>query len=67
MALLLDVIYVELKRKNPTLQKTSRLEIMNSLEGSTRAYENPTFAALSEELSNKPEPVRHQLWAGNRS
>jgi len=67
MALLLDVIYVELKRKNPTLQKTSRLKIMNSLEGSTRPYENPIFAALSEELSNMPEPVRHQTWTGKQS
>jgi hypothetical protein len=67
MALLLDVIYVELKRKNPTLQKTSRLKIMNSLEGSRRPYKNPIFAALSEELSNMPEPVRHQTWTGKRS
>ena len=61
MALLLDVIYVELQRKNPTLQKTSRLEIMNSLEGSTRPYENPIFAALSEELA------QHQTCTGKRS
>jgi hypothetical protein len=67
MALLLDVIYIELKRKNPTLQKTSRLEIMNSLEGSTRPYENPIFAALSEELSNMSEPVRHQTRAAKRA
>jgi len=51
MTLLLDAIYVELSQRNTTLKKTSRLEIMNQLEGSGRAYEHPIFCALCDELS----------------
>jgi len=51
MALLLDIIYIELRKTNPTLQMTSRLEVMKQLESSNRAYENCIFEALSDELS----------------
>jgi len=50
MAQLLDAIYIELANRNPTLKKTSRLELMNHLEGSGKAYEHPIFCALCEEL-----------------
>jgi len=52
MALLLDVIYAELSLKNTKLQKTSRNEIINSLESCGSAYENPIFSALCEELNS---------------
>ena len=53
MAQLLDAIYIELAHRNPTLKKTSRLELMNQLEGSGKAYEHPIFCALCDELSPK--------------
>jgi len=57
MARLLDVIYLELQATNATLRKTSRLEIMNSLEGCGRPSDNPIFVALSEQLSATSERV----------
>jgi len=53
MAQLLDAIYLELQQRNYKLKKTSRYEIMNHLEGSSRAYENPIFRALCDELSKR--------------
>jgi len=65
MAQLLDVIYIELRETNPKLQKTSRLEIMNSLEGCGRPSDNPIFVALSEQLyatSERPFPQGKPSW-----
>jgi len=53
MTNLLDAIYVELAARNPTLHKTSRLEIMNQLEGCGKPYEHAIFCALCDELSPK--------------
>jgi hypothetical protein len=55
MTNLLDAIYVELAARNPTLNKTSRLEIMNQLEGCGKPYEHAIFCALCDELSPKPQ------------
>ena len=57
MAQLLDAIYLELQETNTQLRKTSRLEIMNSLEGSCRPSDNPIFVALTEQLSATSERV----------
>ena len=57
MAQLLDLIYLELQETNTKLRKTSRLEIMNSLEGCGRPSDNPIFVALSEQLSAISERV----------
>lgn len=53
MTNLLDAIYVELASRNPTLHKTSRLEIMNQLENCGKPYEHAIFCALCDELSPK--------------
>ena len=53
MTRLLDAIYTELAQRNRTLKKTSRLEVMNQLEGSGRPSDHPIFCALYEELGGK--------------
>jgi len=60
MTQLLDAMYIELQQKNLQLKKTSRLEIMNSLEGSGRPHENPIFIALSEQLACSHERTSPQ-------
>jgi len=53
MALLLDIIYVELQHTGTGLHNTSRGEIMNHLENNGKASDNPIFRALVDELGRR--------------